>query len=56
MFVFHFLSLSFLINNKREEDEIVVDRDNILLSCESLLDFGTELNFEKRHLDFHYRF
>lgn len=38
-----------------EEDEIVVDRDNILLSCESLLDFGAELNFEKRHLDFHYR-
>jgi transcription elongation GreA/GreB family factor len=38
-----------------EEDEIVVDKDNILLSCESLLDFGTELNFEKRHLDFHYR-
>jgi len=38
-----------------EEDEIVVDRDNILLSCESLLDFGSELNFEKRHLDFHYR-
>jgi very-short-patch-repair endonuclease len=38
-----------------EEDEIIVDRDNILLSCESLLDFGSELNFEKRHLDFHYR-
>lgn len=38
-----------------EEDEIVVDKDNILLSCESLLDFGSELNFEKRHLDFHYR-
>ncbi len=38
-----------------EDDEIVVDRDNILLSCESLLDFGAELNFEKRHLDFHYR-
>nr|WP_315145787.1 AAA domain-containing protein [uncultured Flavobacterium sp.] len=38
-----------------EEDEIIVDKDNILLSCESLLDFGTELNFEKRHLDFHYR-
>lgn len=38
-----------------EEDEIVVDRDNMLLSCESLLDFATELNFEKRHLDFHYR-
>lgn len=38
-----------------EEDEIVVDRDNILLSCESLLDFGAELNFQKKHLDFHYR-
>ncbi|MCH6199020.1 AAA domain-containing protein [Aquiflexum sp. LQ15W] len=38
-----------------DEDEIFVDKDNILLSCESLLDFGTELNFEKRHLDFHYR-
>jgi len=38
-----------------EEEEIVVDKDNILLSCESLLDFGAELNFEKRHLDFHYR-
>ncbi len=41
--------------NIDEEDEIVVDKDNILLSCESLLDFGSELNFEKRHLDFHYR-
>lgn len=38
-----------------DEDEIVVNRNNILLSCESLLDFGVELNFEKRHLDFHYR-
>ena len=38
-----------------EEDEILVDRDNVLLSCESLLDFALELNFEKRHLDFHYR-
>jgi superfamily I DNA and/or RNA helicase/transcription elongation GreA/GreB family factor/very-short-patch-repair endonuclease len=38
-----------------DEDEIIVDRDNILLSCESLLDFGSVLNFEKRHLDFHYR-
>lgn len=38
-----------------DKDEIVLDRDNILLSCESLLDFGSELNFEKRHLDFHYR-
>jgi superfamily I DNA and/or RNA helicase len=38
-----------------EENEIVVDRNNILLSCESLLDFGTELNFQRKHLDFHYR-
>jgi very-short-patch-repair endonuclease len=38
-----------------EEDNIVIDKDNLILSCESLLDFGTELNFEKKHLDFHYR-
>lgn len=38
-----------------EEEEIVIDKDNILLSCESLLDFGSELNFQKKHLDFHYR-
>ena len=38
-----------------EENEIVVDKDNILLSCESLLDFGSELNFQRKHLDFHYR-
>jgi superfamily I DNA and/or RNA helicase/transcription elongation GreA/GreB family factor len=38
-----------------EEKEIVVDKENILLSCESLLDFGSELNFQKKHLDFHYR-
>jgi superfamily I DNA and/or RNA helicase/transcription elongation GreA/GreB family factor/very-short-patch-repair endonuclease len=38
-----------------EEEKIVVDRDNLLLSCESLLEFGAELNFEKKHLDFHYR-
>lgn len=38
-----------------DEDEIRVDRDNILLSCESLLDFASELSFEKKHLDFHYR-
>ncbi len=38
-----------------EEDVIEIDKENILLSCESLLDFGAELNFEKRHLDFHYR-
>jgi len=38
-----------------EDNSIVVDKDNILLSCESLLDFGSELNFQKKYLDFHYR-
>lgn len=38
-----------------EEEKIVIDRDNLLLSCESLLEFGSELKFEKQHLDFHYR-
>lgn len=38
-----------------DEEKINVDKDNLLLSCESLLDFATELNFEKKHLDFHYR-
>jgi len=38
-----------------EDDEVKIDRDNILLSCESLLDFAGELSFEKRYLDFHYR-
>jgi len=38
-----------------EKQEVYIDKDNMLLSCESLLDFATELNFEKRYLDFHYR-
>lgn len=38
-----------------DEEEVRVDRDDILLSCESLLDFASELSFEKKHLDFHYR-
>jgi len=38
-----------------DEDEVVFDRNNIFLSCESLLDFANELKFDKRHLDFHYR-
>ncbi|MDX1701477.1 MAG: AAA domain-containing protein, partial [Melioribacteraceae bacterium] len=38
-----------------EDEQPVIDRDNILLSCESLLDFATELKFNKRFLDFHYR-
>ncbi|HCY77697.1 MAG TPA: hypothetical protein DHV28_17435 [Ignavibacteriales bacterium] len=40
---------------EEEEQDIIIDRDNILLSCESLLDIGEELSFEKRFLDFHYR-
>lgn len=32
-----------------------IDRDDLLLGCESLLDFATELSFEKKYLDFHYR-
>ncbi len=42
-------------SDEEEEEEIAVDRDNILLSCESVLDFASELSFEKKHLDFHYR-
>lgn len=38
-----------------EEENIKLNEDEILLSCDSLLDFGTSLNFEKRYLDFHYR-
>jgi very-short-patch-repair endonuclease len=38
-----------------DEENVKVDRDNILLTCESLLDFASELSFEKKYLDFHYR-
>lgn len=38
-----------------EEEKNVVDKDNLLLSCESLLEFASELKFEKQYLDFHYR-
>jgi hypothetical protein len=38
-----------------DDTEIIFDKNNILLSCESLLDFASELKFDKRHLDFHYR-
>lgn len=40
------------------EDEIDKIKNNIetsLLDCESLLDFASELGFEKKYLDFHYR-
>jgi len=43
-----------------DEDEIESENDvitykNSLLNIESLLDFATESQFEKNHLDFHYR-
>jgi very-short-patch-repair endonuclease/RecA/RadA recombinase len=38
-----------------DEDESFLDTNDFLLSCESLLDFASELQFEKRFLDFHYR-
>lgn len=43
-----------------DEDEIeseneVITYKNSLLNIESLLDFATESQFEKNHLDFHYR-
>jgi len=40
---------------ENDKDENYIDRDDLLLSCESLLDFAGELSFEKRYLDFHYR-
>lgn len=38
-----------------EIDKIKSDISNSLSDCESLLDFASELGFEKKHLDFHYR-
>lgn len=38
-----------------EIDRIKNDISNSLSDCESLLDFASELGFEKKHLDFHYR-
>ena len=43
------------LEEENEKDENYIDRDDLLLSCESLLDFAGELSFEKRYLDFHYR-
>lgn len=40
---------------EEKEEQIRIDKVDILLSCESLLDFGSELNFQRKHLDFHYR-
>ncbi|MEE1964307.1 AAA domain-containing protein [Allomuricauda taeanensis] len=38
-----------------EIERIKSDASNSLLDCESLLDFASELGFDRRHLDFHYR-
>ena len=38
-----------------EVDKIIDNISNSLSDCESLLDFASELGFEKKHLDFHYR-
>lgn len=38
-----------------EENEIIINKDDNLLNSESLLAFATELNFQRKHLDFHYR-
>jgi very-short-patch-repair endonuclease len=43
------------IDEDDERSGEILDRDDILLSCESLLDFATELGFKKKYLDFHYR-
>lgn len=38
-----------------EEDDLSFDKEEFLLSSESLLEFGMEYGFEKQFLDFHYR-
>ena len=38
-----------------EIDRIKNDISNSLADCDSLLDFASELGFEKKYLDFHYR-
>ena len=42
-------------DEENDKNENYIDKDDLLLSCESLLDFAGELSFEKRYLDFHYR-
>lgn len=37
------------------EEEAVITQKNSLLNIESLLDFALEYQFDKNHLDFHYR-
>ncbi|MCR8666224.1 AAA domain-containing protein [Aestuariibaculum sp. M13] len=38
-----------------DEDEVLINSEDIALSCESLLEFAEQLSFEKKYLDFHYR-
>lgn len=40
---------------EEEVEKIKLNLENQLIDCESLLDFGTQLGFEKKYLDFHYR-
>lgn len=37
------------------EEETIITQKNALLNIESLLDFALEYQFDKNHLDFHYR-
>ncbi len=37
------------------EEEAIITQKNALLNIESLLDFALEYQFDKNHLDFHYR-
>ena len=43
------------MEEEEKNEKPKIDMEDILLSCESLLDFGTELNFQRKYLDFHYR-
>ena len=41
--------------DENDSEEVKYNRVGSLLECESLLEFGAELNFDKKFLDFHYR-
>lgn len=41
-------------DDMENEDELILSK-NAILNIESLLDFALEYNFDKNHLDFHYR-
>lgn len=42
-------------NNGAQRGQIRIDLDEVLLSSESMLEFSSELRFQKNYLDFHYR-